>query len=196
MSEPVLVAGVGNVFRSDDGFGVAVLRQLVGHGPPAGVELMDVGIRGMHLAYQLLEGYSGLVLVDAISRGGSPGELYLLEHDLTGDSPLGAGERPVPDAHDMSPETVLALLAALATASGLPPTAGLRRVLLVGCEPASIAEGIGLSEPVEASLEPASTAVIRAATDLAAESLPWRRPVNIRRGKDPCAWGFPVSSLS
>ena len=78
----VLVAGVGNIFRSDDGFGVEVVRRLRDADLPDGVELLDVGIRGMHLAYQLLDGYTALVLIDATARGGSPGELYLLEHDL------------------------------------------------------------------------------------------------------------------
>ena len=78
----VLVAGIGNTFLSDDGFGVEVVARLRGRELPAHVELVDTGIRGMHLAYQLLDGYDVLVLVDAVARGSDPGTLYVLEHDL------------------------------------------------------------------------------------------------------------------
>jgi hydrogenase maturation protease len=164
----VLVAGIGNIFQSDDGFGVEVIRRLAWHPErfPAGVELVDVGIRGMHLAYQLLDGYAGLVMVDATARGGRPGELYLLEHDLSARPEPGGPDVPVPDAHDMTPDTVLSLLGSLAVASGQQPTAGLRRVLVVGCEPTTVEDGMGLSEPVEAAVDRAATAVIRVVTDL------------------------------
>lgn len=168
---PVLVAGVGNIFRRDDGFGVEVLRRLATPerraGLPDRVELVDSGIRGLHLAYQLLDGYSALVLIDVTRRGGAPGELYLLEHDLS--EQLGEDDVPVPDAHDMSPDTVLALLGSLATAAGEDRTAGLRRVLVVGCEPATLADGIGLSVPVAAAVERATATVIRVVHNLVAE---------------------------
>ena len=158
----VLIAGIGNMLMSDDGFGVEVVKALTAPDAPPlppGVEVIDTGIRGMHLAYQLLDGYDGLLLVDACERGGEPGELYLLEHDLSasrlaGDEPVG-----VPDAHGMTPDAVLALLASLATASGLEPTAGLRRVLVLGCEPATAADGMGLSEAVSAAVPKAVKAV-------------------------------------
>jgi hydrogenase maturation protease len=163
----VLVAGIGNIFRSDDGFGVEVIRALRGWQVPDGVEVVDVGIRGMHLAYQLLDGYEALVLVDAVPRGGRPGELYLLEHDLSTSPPADAV--PVPDAHDMTPDAVLALLGSLAVAAGLGPTAGLRRVLVVGCEPASVADGIGLSEPVAAAVGRAAETALEVASELGAQ---------------------------
>jgi hydrogenase maturation protease len=165
----VLVAGVGNIFLSDDGFGVEVIRRLAERELPAGVELVDVGIRGMHLAYQLLDGYAALVLVDTTARGGEPGQLYLLEHDLSAIKAPDQDNIAVPDAHDMSPDTVLALLGSLATSAGQPPTAGLRRVLVVGCEPATTEDGIGLSDPVAASVDRAATAVTRVVTDLLTE---------------------------
>jgi hydrogenase maturation protease len=160
----VLVAGIGNVLMSDDGFGVEVVRQLTAPDAdalPPDVEVIDIGIRGMHLAYQLLDGYSGLLLVDATERGGEPGELYLLEHDLSASRQAGEDDSPVgvPDAHGMTPDAVLALLASLATASGLEPTAGLRRVLVLGCEPANAEDGMGLSEAVAAAVPRAVTAV-------------------------------------
>jgi hydrogenase maturation protease len=179
-TDRILVAGVGNIFRSDDGFGVEVVRRLRDAELPDGVELVDVGIRGMHLAYQLLDGYTALVLIDATARGGCPGELYLLEHDLSAPhEPTG-----VPDAHDMTPDTVLALLGSLATASGMEPAAGLRRVLVVGCEPATVGDDIGLSEPVQASVERAATAVLRVVTDL------------LQEGSPPCASAYPARSSS
>ena len=171
----ILVAGVGNIFLSDDGFGVEVVRRLAERELPAGVEVVDVGIRGMHLAYQLLDGYTALVLVDTTARGGAPGQLYLLEHDLSAVRAPGddsVDDLTVPDAHDMSPDTVLALLGSLATSAGLEPTAGLRRVLVVGCEPASTADGIGLSDPVLAAVDRAATAVTRVVAELLAELAP------------------------
>ena len=164
MTARVLVAGVGNILMCDDGFGVEVVRRLTAPDAPAlppDVEVIDIGIRGMHLAYQLLDGYSGLLLVDACERGGKPGELYLLEHDLSASRQAGEEDSPVgvPDAHGMTPDAVLALLASLATASGLEPTAGLRRVLVLGCEPATAEDGMGLSEAVAAAVPKAVKAV-------------------------------------
>jgi hydrogenase maturation protease len=160
----VLVAGIGNMLMSDDGFGVEVVKALIAPGAevvPEGVEVIDIGIRGMHLAYQLLDGYDGLLLIDATQRGGEPGELYLLEHDLDAAAEAVSDDVAVgvPDAHGMTPDAVLALLASLATASGLDPAAGLRRVLVLGCEPASIDDGIGLSDPVAAAVPKAVRAV-------------------------------------
>ena len=106
-SEPsalkVLVAGIGNTFLSDDGFGVAVLAALRERELPSHVELVDTGIRGMHLAYQLLDGYDALVIIDATQRGGAPGTVYMLEHDL--DAPP-TGEAAL-DGHGMDPAAVL-----------------------------------------------------------------------------------------
>jgi hydrogenase maturation protease len=162
-ARPVLVAGIGNVFLSDDGFGVAVLKELKElqerGGLPGGVELVDTGIRGMHLAYQLLDGYRALVLVDATQRGGAPGTVYTLEHDL--DAPRDAASATggvALDAHGMDPGAVLALLDELAASMGIERPVG--RVLVVGCEPALVEEGIGLSPPVAAAVEPARQAVI------------------------------------
>lgn len=76
-----LVAGVGNIFLGDDGFGVEVARRLAAEPLPEQVEVADIGVRGVHLAYQLLDGYDTLVLVDATTRGGAPGTLYLIEPD-------------------------------------------------------------------------------------------------------------------
>ncbi|TCK22327.1 hydrogenase maturation protease [Pseudonocardia endophytica] len=147
----VLVAGIGNVFLGDDGFGVEVAQRLLARGGlPDGVEVADVGIRGVHLAYQLLDGWDGLLLVDAMHRDGPPGTLYRLEHTYDG-PPRRAGIQV--DGHDMSPDVVLGLLRELAVATDVDRPVG--RVLVVGCEPATTAEGIGLSPPVAAAVEPA-----------------------------------------
>ncbi len=137
----VLVAGVGNIFLSDDGFGVEVVRRLAGHPMPEGVTVADYGIRGIHLAYELLEGYDRLILIDAISRGGRPGTIEVLVPD---DVPATGA---MPDAHGMDP---LAVFAYLASIGGDPvPT------VIVGCEPATLEENIGLSEPVEKAVDEA-----------------------------------------
>jgi hydrogenase maturation protease len=154
----ILVAGIGNVFLSDDGFGVEVVRRLAGRELPDGVQVADVGIAGMHLAYRLLDGYRALVLVDTVRRGGTPGTLYLLEHDLS------HADDAVFDAHGMDPASVLATLDALAAGVGVDRPVG--RVLVVGCEPASADEGIGLSEPVAAVVDRAAEAVVDLVGDL------------------------------
>jgi hydrogenase maturation protease len=118
----ILVAGIGNVFLADDGFGVEVARLLAQRELPPGVKVADFGIRGMDLAYELQEDYDAAVLVDAVPRGEAPGTLYVIEPDP---------ERfePSLDAHAMDPVRVLALARTL---GALPP-----RVLVVGCEPAT-----------------------------------------------------------
>jgi hydrogenase maturation protease len=141
-----LVAGVGNIFLSDDAFGVEVVRHLTGHPVPADVTIADFGIRGIHLAYELLEGYDRLILIDAMSRGGRPGTIYLLRPDEVGSN--GA----VADAHGMDPIAVFAYLASIG--GGPIPT------VIVGCEPGTLDENMGLSEPVEHAVNEAVTVVL------------------------------------
>ena len=152
----VLVAGIGNIFLSDDGFGVEVIRQLSTRQLPPEAELQDVGVRGVHLAYQLLDGYHTVVLVDASARGGEPGALYLIDGTEAADE--GHGQAPAMDGHHMSPDAVIGLLATLReTIGGSKPS----RVLIVGCEPACLDEGIGLSPPVAAAVEQAAELVLQ-----------------------------------
>lgn len=139
-----LVAGIGNIFLSDDGFGVEVAKRL---------GLADYGIRGVHLAYELLEGYDALVLIDAMPLGEAPGTVAVFEPDIEA---LEAA--PVIEAHSMSPAVVLGLLRTL---GGTMP-----HVVIVGCEPESVDEGIGLSAPVAAAVAPAVEAVRRIVADL------------------------------
>jgi hydrogenase maturation protease len=150
VSERVLVAGVGNVFLGDDGFGVEVARRLAGERLPDAVRVADFGIRGVHLAYELLDGYHTAILVDAVPRGGEPGTVYVIEPDMA--TAGREGDHTLLDAHGMEPEAVLSMLRTLGGSDV--------KVLIVGCEPADVDERIGLSERVAGSVEHA-VAVVR-----------------------------------
>ncbi|MEZ0095824.1 hydrogenase maturation protease [Streptacidiphilus sp. EB129] len=151
-----LVAGVGNIFLGDDGFGVEVARRLATQELPPGVAVVDSGVRGVDLAYRLLEGYRTAVLIDATVRGGLPGTVYLI------DARAALSATPQPgmglDGHRMTPDAVLALLGTLSAGLG---TGAPERVLVVGCEPETVEEGIGLSPPVEAAVDHAVRMVLR-----------------------------------
>jgi hydrogenase maturation protease len=158
-----MVAGIGNVFLGDDGFGPEVVRHLAaGPSLPGSVRLVDYGIRGMHLAYDLLAGFDALVLIDAVPGSGPPGELTVLE---IGPDDLGQGEF---DAHGMAPVAVLATLPALG--GELPPT------YVVGAAPENLEEGIGLTAAMDAAVAPAAAAV----RDLLA-TRPWALAGTARR---------------
>jgi hydrogenase maturation protease len=150
MSSGVLVAGIGNIFLGDDGFGVEVVRRLAGKPLPPGMRVTDFGIRGLHLAFELLEHPDDtLILVDVTPRGGEPGTVYLIEPDLeTLAGPVGGPA----DAHDMTPAAVFGLLRSLGGTPG--------RVLIVGCEPLSTEEEMGLSPPVEAAVDEAVALIL------------------------------------
>jgi hydrogenase maturation protease len=140
----VLVAGVGNIFLSDDAFGCEVVRQMAGRPVPDGVEIADFGVRGVHLAYQLLDGYDLLVLIDAAPRERAPGTVSLLEVQLDQIEAADGESAPLVDAHGMEPGSILAMLASLG--------GQVARVLVVACEPESVDEGIGLSAVVQAAV--------------------------------------------
>ena len=146
----VLVAGVGNIFLGDDGFGVEVAQRLLRQALPAEVRVVDFGIRGLDLTYALLDGYEAVILVDAAPRGQAPGTLYVLEPDRI-TSPESEGAAPLVEAHGMTPEKVLRLAAALG--------GRVRRLLLDGCEPTPLDEAdemqTGLSEPVGRAVDEA-----------------------------------------
>jgi hydrogenase maturation protease len=164
MTGRVLVAGVGNIFLTDDGFGVEVARRLALTELPDGVRVADYGTSGMHLAYDIADGYDTTILVDAAPRGGPPGTLTVLE--------VGPEDRPDPasgsggllqgsqlfDAHGMQPDVVFGVLKMLGAQAG--------RILVIGCQPASLEDGIGLSEPVAAAVDKA----VRVVTTLVAEN--------------------------
>jgi hydrogenase maturation protease len=144
----VLVAGIGNVFMADDGFGVEVAARLAKREPPRGVDVVDFGIRGMDLVFALGEGYDAAVFIDAMPRGDAPGTLFLIEPTLE------PSEGPMMlDAHGMDPVKVLQL------AGQLGPVPD--RILVIGCEPQAVMTGdeeelVGdLSAPVRAALDEA-----------------------------------------
>ncbi|GAA4619564.1 hydrogenase maturation protease [Actinoallomurus vinaceus] len=142
----ILVAGCGNISLGDDGFGSVVAGRLAAAHLPETVKVSDFGIGGIHLAYELTGGYAMTILLDAMPRGGDPGTLYVLEpapDEVTGG---------FVDAHDMTPEAVLALAATLGGPTG--------RVLIVGCEPADTSPGMDLSPPVAGAVARATELVL------------------------------------
>jgi hydrogenase maturation protease len=138
----ILIAGIGNIFLGDDGFGVEVIRRL---SPlPEGVTVKDFGIRSYDLAYALLDHYDVTILVDAAPRGGSPGDIYLIEPEAANEA--GAPLEPAIDAHAMNPVSVLRLARSMGPIDG--------RILVVACEPEDLGgeEGkMGLSAAVSAA---------------------------------------------
>ncbi|MGA5465184.1 hydrogenase maturation protease [Mycobacterium sp. NPDC050041] len=146
MTSRILIAGIGNIFLGDDGFGPEVVRRVPQRLAGPDVTVTDYGIRGMHLAYDLLDGYDALVLVDALPGRGTPGTLHVIEADhesLSGTARL--------DAHAMDPAAVFASVYALGST---PP-----RTVVIGCEVADVEDGIGLSAPVAAAVPGAVRAV-------------------------------------
>lgn len=146
----ILVAGIGNLFLGDDGFGCEVARQLTRCALPEGVDVVDFGIRGMDLGHALSDGYELAILIDTVQRGGAPGSVYVIEPDIDATEP---GE-PLIAPHGMDPATVLRFVASL----GEPRP----RVLLIACEPEYLGGEhghIGLSTAVAAAVGKAVTEV-------------------------------------
>jgi hydrogenase maturation protease len=158
MSGRLLIAGVGNIFLADDGFGVEVASRLASADLPDWAHVVDYGIRGMHLAYDLAGGYDAAILIDATARGGAPGTIYVIKPDLeqpTAAAPDADAElagNPMFNAHGMQPDVVFSMLGMLGAQT--------RDVLVVGCEPATVDYGMGLSEPVAAAVDEAVTVVL------------------------------------
>jgi hydrogenase maturation protease len=154
MTRPrILVGGIGNIFLGDDAFGSEVARRLAGRGQPEGVRVVDFGIRGLDLAYALLDGgYEAVVLVDVCSRGEPPGTLSVLELPVV--EPIGSGEGPMVEGHNLDPARVLHMAASLGASVG--------RVLLVGCEPKPFDE----SDDFGAELSPDARAAVDQAVPL------------------------------
>jgi len=143
-----LVAGIGNIFLGDDGFGCEVVRRLAEHELPEGVEVRDFGIRGMDLAYALMDPYDAVVFVDAVPRGEEPGTVYLIEAEVPNEGEVAL------DTHGMDPVSVIRLARVLG--------AEVPRTLVVGCEPKLVLSGedyddmlMELSEPVQRAVDEA-----------------------------------------
>jgi hydrogenase maturation protease len=161
-STRILVAGIGNIFLGDDGFGVELARRLAERPLPGGVDVVDYGIRGMDLAYDLAGGdWDAAVLLDAVPRGEAPGTLYVIEPEVE------EGDAAV-EAHAMNPVSVLLLARTL----GAPA----RRTLVVGCEPQTVVELeaadplVELSPPVLAALDGAVALVESLLQDLTTQT--------------------------
>lgn len=145
----ILVAGVGNDLRRDDGFGIVVVRRFQEAGVPEGVKVLEAGIAGLGLVQELMDGYEALVIVDATDRGGEPGTVYLLEAevpDLEEFSPEGRHEY-LTDMHYTVPSRALIL----ARAMNILPS----RAYILGCQTEDHGLGMGLSDPVERGAEEA-----------------------------------------
>lgn len=139
----ILVAGIGNIFLGDDAFGVEVVKRLAGRALPANVRVVDFGIRGIDLAYALVEGYDKIIIIDAVQRGGAPGTLYWIEPEV--------GSKASAETHNLAPAD------ALAAAKGMG--ASLSNVMILGCEAASVGTEFDpqmeLSPPVAGAVETA-----------------------------------------
>lgn len=161
-----LIAGIGNIFMGDDGFGCEIVQRLNRCNLPENVDLVDFGIRGMDLGYALIDGYAQAILIDTVEQGGAPGSVYVIEPEID-DWQVESGEERL-SPHGMDPARVLRFIASLGDKRP--------RVLLVACEPETLggeAGYMGLSpavaEAVEAAVTEVQTILANASGDDAAE---------------------------
>jgi hydrogenase maturation protease len=154
----ILVAGIGNAWMKDDGFGSEVIKVLSQRAMPDGVSVVDFGTGGLDLAYEVMRGYDGLILVDISRQGEPPGTLYVMEADAADvDGSIEDGQAL--DPHGMDPETVLRFVKSV---GGWPG-----RVLVVACEPEQIEDfGVGLSDAVGGAVQRAAEVVITTVAQL------------------------------
>ncbi|GAC1400895.1 MAG: hypothetical protein NVSMB56_16030 [Pyrinomonadaceae bacterium] len=160
----ILIAGIGNIFFGDDAFGSEVARRLLTRPLPSEVRVIDFGIRGLDLAYALLDGYDVTVFIDATPRGGEAGTLYTIEPDLTEIENMDAHEMTI-EPHGMNPLKVLGMVKAMG--------GEFKRILLVGCEPEPMGadeERMGLSEQVAAVVDDAVSLIESLITKILNES--------------------------
>jgi hydrogenase maturation protease len=162
MTAKILVAGVGNIFLGDDGFGVEVALALSQRQLPESVKVKDFGIRGFDLAYALLDPWDAVIIVDALPRGEAAGTLYVVEPDLAALPGVASADTAI-NPHGMDPVRVLNLAASQGTISA--------QVLVVGCEPQDFGDELegrmGLSAPVQAAVEEAAKMVLELAARIA-----------------------------
>jgi hydrogenase maturation protease len=149
-----LVAGFGNIFLGDDGFGPAVIRALDAAVLPRETRVRDFGTRGMHLALEMSSGYDTVILVDVISRDEPAGTLLAIDVELLDDTSAHF------DPHAMNAGAVLALYQNLCAQSNITTHP---RIVVAGCVPLRIEEGMELSEPVRAAIAPCASLVERLA---------------------------------
>jgi hydrogenase maturation protease len=154
----ILVAGVGNAWLRDDGFGGVLVRRLEQQQLPEGVAVMDAGTGGLDLAYEVMRGYNALVILDVSRQGGEPGTLYVMEvPEESIDGKIDDGEAINP--HGMDPQTVLRFVRSIGAWPG--------QVVVIACEPAEVQElGFGLSADVQSAVERAVELVFETVGEL------------------------------
>lgn len=152
----ILIAGVGNVLKGDDGFGVRTLELLKALGDlPTGVAVFETGIGGIHLVQELGQGYDALIVLDAMDRGGAPGELYLVEPILPDIAGMSDRERRdfFADVHYATPMRAMSLAREIGVLPGI--------VRIIGCQPQDAETfGASLSPPVASSAKVAVDMVL------------------------------------
>jgi hydrogenase maturation protease len=158
----ILVAGIGNAWLRDDGFGGEVARRLGERELPEGTVVLDFGSGGLDLAYEVMRGYDALVLVDVSRQGGEPGTLYVMEA-LEEEVDAGIEDGQVINPHGMDPQTVLRFVKTVGAWPG--------KVLVVACEPARVEEmGLGLTDEVARAVAGAVELVVRTVDELQADA--------------------------
>jgi hydrogenase maturation protease len=158
----VLIAGIGNAWLKDDGFGGEVIKSLTERELPDDVVVLDFGTGGLDLAYEVMRGYDALILVDVSRQGGDPGTLYLLEPDRD-EIAAGIEDGEIIDPHSMDPQTVLRFVK---TVGGWPG-----KVVVIACEPGPVEEmGLGLSDSVRAVVDRAADLALKTAAEFRLEA--------------------------
>ena len=158
----ILVAGIGNAWLKDDGFGSEVVKRLEARDLPAGVAVFDFGTGGLDLAYEVMRGYDALVLIDVSRQGGEPGTLYVMEA-LEEEVDAGIEDGQIINPHAMDPQTVLRFVKTLGAWPG--------KVVVVACEPAEVEEmGLGLSAEVERAVDGAVGLVVETVEQLGTDA--------------------------
>jgi hydrogenase maturation protease len=160
LATDLLVLGLGNPLRGDDGIGPRVVEQLKQHGLPVAVEALDAGAAGLDLLYLLTEPGAGgghgprrVIIVDAADAGLEAGHFARFtpeQAELMG-AAEGAG----------SHEAGLAEVLALARVLERP----LPEIVIFGVQPGSLEWGTGLTSKVEAAIPLLVGAVLREVHD-------------------------------
>ncbi|HWF24622.1 MAG TPA: hydrogenase maturation protease [Solirubrobacteraceae bacterium] len=154
----ILIAGIGNAWMGDDGFGAEVVSQLGERKLPDGVAVMDFGTGGLNLAYEVMRGYDALMILDISEQGGTPGTLYVIDAD-EGLIEGGIEDGDTLNPHGMDPKTVLRFVKSIGAWPG--------KVVVIACEPQTVAEiGFQLSESVAGAVEPAVELVLKTIAEL------------------------------
>ena len=158
----ILVAGIGNAWLKDDGFGGAVAERLSKRELPAEAAVFDFGTGGLDLAYEVMRGYDGLILIDVSRQGGEPGTLYVMEANED-EVEAGLEDGQVINPHAMDPQTVLRFVKSLGAWPG--------KVVVIACEPTEVEEmGMGLSPAVEVAVEGAIDLVLGTIEELRSDA--------------------------